>query len=456
MGHVATHHFKCALEQQMRDLQRAIPAQGPELDRLMPILDKFVEKANALTGARRTTQDRVQLKVADIDRVAYKHFPLCMQQLHRKMRENHHLKYDGRVQYRMFLKGTGISLRDDLQFAIMKAEQLTVLDSKAPGGSKKNPMDIKSLVDVFTVFGFSAEDIIDSHDQCTIFKKIRTELDELLRELATSTKKYDKAILLRDRLRLIKREFVEMQGTYETRRQGQEKLQFNRGIVLAKHRSDTLCAARTNDCEREILHKQEELRNTHEVERAQLETYLHKLKEPHVKFSSLLLELKNTEKNLARLKLFEDAKNVFVRMDGMEREQRALNTAKFESFKGKKRALLLEKQQQELAEAREKLMEKRYVVMRANDSHRKTETQRMKNLATDMKHAHTMDMHSKKVFSTNPVAVVRASHGTTASTYRGQQLLSTVQGKRLEVTSLCVLHDNENGVVPPGSVIYTG
>ncbi|KAH7474456.1 Cytochrome P450 704B1 [Phytophthora ramorum] len=349
-----------------------------------------------------------------------------------------------------------IMLRDDLQFAIMKAEQLTVLDPKAPAGLKKNPMDIKALVDVFAVFGFSPDDIIDKHDQCTIFRKIRAELDELLGDLAVNTKKYDKAILLRDRLRLIKLEFVEMQGTYETRRQYQEKQQFSRGIVLAKQRSDVLCESRTDACEREILLKQEELRKTQEVERVQLETYLTKLQEPHVKFSKLLLELKNTEKNLARLKLFEDAKNVFVRADSMERDQRALRTAKFERFKENKRALLLEKQQQELAEVKEKLMEKRYVVMRANDNHRKTEVQRMENLTSDMKHAHTKDMYGKKVFSTNAEATVRKSHGVTSSTYRGQQLLSTVQGKRLEVASLCLLHDSENGVVPPGSIIYTG
>ncbi|KAG7382095.1 hypothetical protein PHYPSEUDO_005309 [Phytophthora pseudosyringae] len=347
-------------------------------------------------------------------------------------------------------------LRDDLQFAIMKAEQLTVLDSKAPAGSKKNPMDIKSLVDVFAVFGFSADDIIDKHDQCTSFKKIRAELDDLLRDLAMSTKKYDKAIVLRDRLRIIKREFVEMQGTYEIRRQEKEGQQFSRGIVLTKQRSDVLSAARTDSCERQILHRQVELRKTHEVERAQLETYLNKLQEPHAKFSTLLLELKNTEKNLASLKLFEDAKNVFARVNSMERDQRALNTAKFDKFKEKKRALLLEKQQQELAEAEEKLMEKRYAVMRANDNHRKTEVQRVKNLKEDMKHAHAIDMNCKKVFSTNAVAAVRKSHGTTSSTYRGQQLLSTVQGKRLEVASLCMLHDSESGAVPPGSIIYTG
>ncbi|RLN86794.1 hypothetical protein BBJ28_00008590 [Nothophytophthora sp. Chile5] len=254
----------------------------------------------------------------------------------------------------------------------MKAEQLTVLDLKAPGGSKRQPMDIKSLVDVFAVFGFTADDIIDKHDQCTIFRKIRAELDELLRDLATHTKKYDKAVLLRDRLKLIKREFVAMQGTYESRRQDQEKHQFNRGIVLSKQRSDVQSGEHTAACEREIAHRQEELQKTHAVESTQLETYLNKLQEPHVKFSKLLLELKDTEKNLARLQLFEDAKNVSVRADGMERDERMRNKADFEQLKETKRSLLLQKQRQELAEMDEKLTEKRYVVLRANDNHQKT------------------------------------------------------------------------------------
>uniref|UniRef100_M4B3Y1 DNA primase large subunit C-terminal domain-containing protein n=1 Tax=Hyaloperonospora arabidopsidis (strain Emoy2) TaxID=559515 RepID=M4B3Y1_HYAAE len=35
-----------------------------------------------------------------------------MKQLHRKLCEHHHLKYDGRVQYRMFLKGAGFSVHE--------------------------------------------------------------------------------------------------------------------------------------------------------------------------------------------------------------------------------------------------------------------------------------------------------------------------------------------------------
>ncbi|ETO81416.1 hypothetical protein F444_04251 [Phytophthora nicotianae P1976] len=119
MSVVAVYHFRRCLEEQMRDLQCAIPAQVPELERLTPILDGFVVEARVLTGAASSMTkkaDRPKLEVKEIDQVAEKHFPLCMKQLHRKLRENHHLKYDGRVQYRMFLKGAGFSVHECIQF----------------------------------------------------------------------------------------------------------------------------------------------------------------------------------------------------------------------------------------------------------------------------------------------------------------------------------------------------
>lgn len=82
-----------------------------------------------------------------------------------------------------------------------------------------------------------------------------------------------------------------------------------------------------------------------------------------------------------------------------------------------------------------------------------SEAQRMANLGLDLRHAHTLDMHAKHVFSTVPApSGVRRSHGATSSTFRGQQLLSMVQGRRLEVASLCAIHDQEGGAVPDGSV----
>jgi DNA primase large subunit len=119
MGVVAVHHFTQSLEGQMRDLQCAIPAQGPEIERLTPILDGLVVQARELAGsasAMTKKAGRPKLEVAKIDCVAEKHFPLCMKHLHRKLRESHHLKYDGRVQYRMFLKGAGLSVHECIQF----------------------------------------------------------------------------------------------------------------------------------------------------------------------------------------------------------------------------------------------------------------------------------------------------------------------------------------------------
>lgn len=44
--------------------------------------------------------------------LARKSFPLCMRQLHGKLRQDHKLKHHGRLQYVLFLKGIGVTMED--------------------------------------------------------------------------------------------------------------------------------------------------------------------------------------------------------------------------------------------------------------------------------------------------------------------------------------------------------
>lgn len=120
---VAEHHFRVSLEQQLKILQRALPANAEashSLDRLEPILDRFITQSHLqMNGgglSLRRRREAPQITAENIDTMAEKHFPLCMRNLHRKFREYHHLKYDGRIQYHQFLKGVGWSVQDTLLF----------------------------------------------------------------------------------------------------------------------------------------------------------------------------------------------------------------------------------------------------------------------------------------------------------------------------------------------------
>lgn len=53
--------------------------------------------------------------IESIDYLSTKYFPLCARMCHESLRERHHLKYFGRNQYQLFLKGIGVSLEDSLK-----------------------------------------------------------------------------------------------------------------------------------------------------------------------------------------------------------------------------------------------------------------------------------------------------------------------------------------------------
>ncbi|VBB25945.1 unnamed protein product [Acanthocheilonema viteae] len=96
-----------------------------ENDRLMPFLKKlsnrsYVGKNYVGTDVSRVTPDMV-------DSLAVVSFPLCMRNIHNRLRADHHLRHGARMQYGLFLKGIGMSLGDALLF--WRAEFTKKMDS---------------------------------------------------------------------------------------------------------------------------------------------------------------------------------------------------------------------------------------------------------------------------------------------------------------------------------------
>lgn len=55
------------------------------------------------------------VSLSNIDELAKTHYPLCMRHLHRLLRQEHHLKYDGKMQYGIFLYYLGLPYEDAMQ-----------------------------------------------------------------------------------------------------------------------------------------------------------------------------------------------------------------------------------------------------------------------------------------------------------------------------------------------------
>lgn len=53
---------------------------------------------------------------ATVDALAAQSMPLCMQQLHAGLKRDHKLKHQGRLQYGLFLKGTGMSMEEHMLY----------------------------------------------------------------------------------------------------------------------------------------------------------------------------------------------------------------------------------------------------------------------------------------------------------------------------------------------------
>jgi DNA primase large subunit len=96
---------------------RALPRLDED-DRLSPILahlSRSFTAPDATYDSSSPLPNNLQPTAANVDALS-QHFPLCMSNLHRNLRDNSHLKHFARLQYTLFLKGLGLSLEDCIVF----------------------------------------------------------------------------------------------------------------------------------------------------------------------------------------------------------------------------------------------------------------------------------------------------------------------------------------------------
>ncbi|XP_059838257.1 DNA primase large subunit isoform X2 [Hypanus sabinus] len=83
-------------------------------ERLQPLLNHL---SCAYVGQDYSVQKHVgKVSLDQLDGLATKSYPPCMRQLHKALRDHHHLRHGGRMQYGLYLKGIGITLDQALQF----------------------------------------------------------------------------------------------------------------------------------------------------------------------------------------------------------------------------------------------------------------------------------------------------------------------------------------------------
>lgn len=108
--------FKCNLAKHLALGQRNRPFVVEEDQRVKEILLRLENNlfSNEYSNANLQAEDR--LTAANIEKAAFKHFPICMQACHQKLKKQNHLQYHARMQFRLFLKGCGVTMEDSIEY----------------------------------------------------------------------------------------------------------------------------------------------------------------------------------------------------------------------------------------------------------------------------------------------------------------------------------------------------
>uniref|UniRef100_A0A8C6Y575 DNA primase large subunit n=1 Tax=Naja naja TaxID=35670 RepID=A0A8C6Y575_NAJNA len=110
---IVLNSYRTKLSKALALTARSLPMVQTD-ERLQPLLNHL---SHAYVGPDYNIENAMgKISLEQIDALSVKSFPLCMRQLHKALRDNHHLRHGGRMQYGLFLKGIGLTLEQALKF----------------------------------------------------------------------------------------------------------------------------------------------------------------------------------------------------------------------------------------------------------------------------------------------------------------------------------------------------
>ncbi|NXM47186.1 PRI2 primase, partial [Gymnorhina tibicen] len=110
---IVLNNYRTKLSKALALTARSLPSIQSD-ERIQPLLSHL---SHSYVGPDYSVQKNTgKISLEQIDALSVKSFPLCMRQLHRALRDSHHLRHGGRMQYGLFLKGIGLTLEQALEF----------------------------------------------------------------------------------------------------------------------------------------------------------------------------------------------------------------------------------------------------------------------------------------------------------------------------------------------------
>ncbi|NWS45556.1 PRI2 primase, partial [Probosciger aterrimus] len=109
-------NYRTKLSKALALTARSLPSIQSD-ERLQPLLNHLSKENSVFEHIQLCIKiAEMMLDELEIEALSVKSFPLCMRQLHKALRDNHHLRHGGRMQYGLFLKGIGLTLEQALEF----------------------------------------------------------------------------------------------------------------------------------------------------------------------------------------------------------------------------------------------------------------------------------------------------------------------------------------------------